>query len=310
MMTITHSIARAAAALALGLLPCAVAAIDLDLPQGARQSAAEVVGDDSYRLPTAPWNGETVPSVTVEGTVTKQVWKVLTPGLTNLQVLRPLRRQLTEAGFEVLFECRDSDCGGFDFRFGTDVLPAPDMHVDLTSYRFLAARKGAEAVSLLISRNRQSSYVQIIQVGAGAAKVTARDTAPRANSGPQGPMGEALEAEGRVVLADLTFVTGSANLGEGPFASLSELAAYLAANPGRQVALVGHTDSVGSLEGNIALSKRRAGAVMDRMIASYGVRPDQMAAEGMGYLAPIAANLTAKGREANRRVEAVLVSVE
>ena len=30
----------------------------------------------------------------------------------------------------------------------------------------------------------------------------------------------------------------------------------------------------------------------------------------MGYLAPIAPNLTPEGREANRRVEAVLISTE
>lgn len=33
-------------------------------------------------------------------------------------------------------------------------------------------------------------------------------------------------------------------------------------------------------------------------------------AEGLGYLAPVTSNLSAEGREANRRVEVILISSE
>jgi outer membrane protein OmpA-like peptidoglycan-associated protein len=84
----------------------------------------------------------------------------------------------------------------------------------------------------------------------------------------------------------------------------------LRANPNLQVALVGHTDSAGSLEGNIGLSKRRARAVRQRLINAHGVRADQLAAEGMGYLSPVGSNLTEVGRNANRRVEVIVTSTE
>ena len=74
-----------------------------------------------------------------------------------------------------------------------------------------------------------------------------------------------------------------------------------------RVALVGHTDAQGSLDANIALSKRRAQAVADRLVAGHGVARAQLQAEGMGWLAPVATNLTPEGREANRRVEAVVL---
>ncbi len=64
------------------------------------------------------------------------------------------------------------------------------------------------------------------------------------------------------------------------------------------------------LDANIALSKRRAGTVRDRLVNEYGVPPGRVAAEGMGYLAPVASNLTPEGRERNRRVEALLLPVE
>jgi outer membrane protein OmpA-like peptidoglycan-associated protein len=39
------------------------------------------------------------------------------------------------------------------------------------------------------------------------------------------------------------------------------------------------------------------------------VSRQQLKAEGVGYLAPIASNLTEAGRQANRRVEVVLLSI-
>ena len=97
-------------------------------------------------------------------------------------------------------------------------------------------------------------------------------------------------------------------LGKGPFASVQSLADFLLAHPDISVAVVGHTDSVGSQDINIALSRQRAAAVRQRLIDAYDVDPAQVQAEGMGYLAPVASNLTAEGRELNRRVEAVLLS--
>jgi OOP family OmpA-OmpF porin len=74
-----------------------------------------------------------------------------------------------------------------------------------------------------------------------------------------------------------------------------------------RVALVGHTDATGSLDANIALSRKRAASVKDRLVRAYGIAVSRLDAEGMGYLAPIASNLTQAGRDANRRVEAVLL---
>ena len=73
---------------------------------------------------------------------------------------------------------------------------------------------------------------------------------------------------------------------------------------------MGHTDTVGGLEANVALSRRRAASVRDRLIERHGVPAEQLEAHGTGYLAPVAPNTTAEGREANRRVEAVLLETE
>ena len=111
-------------------------------------------------------------------------------------------------------------------------------------------------------------------------------------------------------MSDLRFETGSSALGDGEYESLAALADYLKSDGTKRVALVGHTDAEGSLAANIAVSKRRATSVLERLVTSYGVAAAQLEAEGMGYLAPIASNQTDQGRTVNRRVEAILVSTE
>ncbi|MGB7318714.1 MAG: OmpA family protein [Planktotalea sp.] len=312
--------------LLLGLLPAAASAVQLTLPASARQTAGQELGIDSYTLPIAPFDGASIPARTFEGFVSRQAWRIEGGGVTPLQLLQPLREELKESNYTLLFECADRACGGFDFRFGTDVLDAPDMYVDLDDYRFLSAISGSSdapkaAISLLVSRSATATYVQIIQIAVDKAAdisvskggeliaSTKNGQAPNVQGSGVG-ISKQLDVAGHIILSDLDFKTGSSELGEGPFASLGKLAAYLKTNSARRVALVGHTDAEGSLEGNIALSKRRAASVRQRLIESHGVASAQLSAEGVGFLSPVASNLSKAGRDTNRRVEAVLISTE
>lgn len=330
MMNITRNtgdpvpmISRCFALLVLGLLPATGFAVELTLPASARQTAGQDLGIDSYALPIAPFDGAEIPSRIFEGFVTRQAWRLEGGGVTPLQLLQPLRDELLANDFKPIFECAARACGGFDFRFQTDVIDAPDMYVDLDDYRFISAIKGEAdapnaAVSLLISRSSGSSYIQIIQIavdeaanisvakGGDIIASTQNSEAFQSLSG----VAKQLDVAGHLILSDLVFQTGSSELGEGSFASLEQIALYLRQNSQRRIALVGHTDAEGSLEGNIALSKRRASSVRARLIEAYDVADAQLSAEGVGYLSPIASNLSSAGRTANRRVEAVLISTE
>lgn len=317
--------------LSLGLVPAgSAAAFDLTLPGNARETAQQASSPDSYGIATGPYAVGELPLSDVEGTVSRSAWRVEAQGITTLQLLAPLRDQLAKAGFTPIFECESAACGGFDFRYGLDVFPEPAMHVDLFDYRYLSARRvgddgAADYAALLVSRSANAGFVQVTTVtppGGGAPKPTATGaparrplattTAPPAATGidDSAPLADRLLSRGHAVLSDLTFETGSSALGAGDFASLSALADFLKDDPARRVALVGHTDAVGALDSNIALSKRRAASVLERLVGDYGVPRGQLAAEGMGYLAPITTNLTPEGRERNRRVEAVLLNTE
>lgn len=285
--------------------------LDLILPEQSRETYTDRSPFSSYLLPVGPYADGALETIVAEGAYSQRSWEaVAQPGSTTLELMDRLRQQIEGVGFEVLFECETDGCGGFDFRFATSVVQEPDMFVDLGDFRFLSAQRLGQAtpeyVSLLVSRSVDRSYLQVTHVGPKTLTdpVVVQDSAPPASS-----LSAHLTDHGSVVLGDLRFETGSAQLGSGPFASLEELASFLNARPEQSVTLVGHTDFKGALERNIALSKRRAQAVADRLIASHDVDASQLRAEGVGYLAPRSSNATEAGRALNRRVEAVLGAV-
>lgn len=301
-------------------LAAPAAAITLALPPNAQETAERITGPDTYAAAVAAFDGAEVPSLEIEGRITRRAWRIPSQGLTTLQVLRPLRAQLEAMGFDTAFECRDADCGGFDFRFNLEVLPSPNMYVNIGRFRHLTALRGAtaapdEVVTVLVSATTASAYVQIVHAEATAfaeipeapPRPSPQTDTPTTGDEPDGIAAQ-LEAAGHAVLADLDFASGSTELGPGPFGSLDALAQALLANQDWRLALVGHTDTVGGLATNIELSRARAASVRARLIDEHGIAPERLDAEGMGYLSPIASNLIPEGRAANRRVEAILLT--
>ena len=74
-----------------------------------------------------------------------------------------------------------------------------------------------------------------------------------------------------------------------------------------EVVIEGHTDSIGSNQYNIGLSRRRAEAVKAKLI-EFGLAEDRIVGiEAKGEEYPVATNETPEGRLQNRRVEFRLV---
>lgn len=296
------------AAAAAACLPGFLSAADLALPAAAAAVSERATALGVYQLPVGPEAADKVPSERFEGRIIRRTWRVESSS-TVLQILAPLREQLLEQGYEIRLDCAARDCGGFGFRFGIEVVPAPDMMVDISRYHFLSAARGQEAASVLVSRAGGAAYVQVISVrppeAAPAAEIP--DVQPPADPARPVELAKVLEVRGHAVLTDLVFESGSTRLREGRYGSLRELAAFLADNPQYRLLLVGHTDTVGSQAQNAGISERRAQSVKDRLVEAYEADAARIEVAGAGFLAPIASNLIPEGREANRRVEAVLL---
>jgi outer membrane protein OmpA-like peptidoglycan-associated protein len=104
---------------------------------------------------------------------------------------------------------------------------------------------------------------------------------------------------------DVLFATGRAELKGGAERMLAQVQRFLEANPERRVRIEGFTDSTGSDEYNLDLSRRRADAVA-RALASRGVDPSRIQTSGLGEAYPVADNTSPGGRQLNRRVEIII----
>jgi OOP family OmpA-OmpF porin len=83
---------------------------------------------------------------------------------------------------------------------------------------------------------------------------------------------------------------------------LQNIADIMKAYPNVKVKIGGYTDNTGDNTRNVTLSEDRANAAMNQ-IASLGVEPSRLSAEGFGSAHPVADNSTAEGRQRNRRVD-------
>ena len=116
------------------------------------------------------------------------------------------------------------------------------------------------------------------------------------------------ESRGMVITlsGEVLFTSGKAELLPAAQAKLTEVAnALTQQSPDGKIVVEGHTDAQGKEAFNLDLSTRRAQAVRD-YLASHGVAPDRITAQGLGFSRPIADNKTPEGRANNRRVEIVV----
>ena len=109
-----------------------------------------------------------------------------------------------------------------------------------------------------------------------------------------------------LVLQDVVFETGKADLKPGAEARLRPLAQYLQTNTAVKIRIDGHTDAQGSDAMYQQLSQARAGAVR-AALGTMGVDGARIEAVGHGESEPVADNKTASGRQQNRRVEITLI---
>lgn len=108
---------------------------------------------------------------------------------------------------------------------------------------------------------------------------------------------------GKIEIKDkVYFETGKAVIRSLSFELLNQVARAIDSNPGMEVLVEGHTDSVGSNSMNMGLSQRRADSVREYLLGR-GLAPERLTAIGFGEEKPIDTNRTKQGREKNRRVE-------
>jgi len=117
-------------------------------------------------------------------------------------------------------------------------------------------------------------------------------------------MGNDLANTGKTIVYGIHFDTASATIKPDSEAALVEIVKLLKGSTTLNVYVVGHTDSVGSLDSNLKLSSARAAAVVNALVAR-GIAASRLKSAGVGPYSPVASNDTDAGKAKNRRVEFV-----
>ncbi len=100
----------------------------------------------------------------------------------------------------------------------------------------------------------------------------------------------------------ILFKVNSADLQADAKTNIENLSKILNKYPDTNILVEGHTDSTGTADYNLGLSRRRAESVAD-FAKGLGVAGSRFTTVGYGESQPIASNSTADGRQQNRRVE-------
>jgi OOP family OmpA-OmpF porin len=114
-----------------------------------------------------------------------------------------------------------------------------------------------------------------------------------------------ITSTGRYVTYGILFDTDSDRLKPESAPVIKSIARGLETNPNLKLVIEGHTDSVGSADHNLDLSKRRAEAVKAVLVSQFKVDAARLTTAGLGATKPIGSNDTPQGRAQNRRVEFV-----
>jgi outer membrane protein OmpA-like peptidoglycan-associated protein len=129
---------------------------------------------------------------------------------------------------------------------------------------------------------------------AAAPPATAAPTATAATAAPE------VEAPAG---ADVIFELAGERIGSVvAVGELQRVAAELTTHPERRLVLRGHTDRLGSPAQNLALSRRRAEAIL-RLLMNFGAPADRISIEAAGDSEPVDTSDTPVGWARNRRVE-------
>ena len=267
--------------------------------------------------------------VTFEGKVTR-LFYLAPPGKSPLEVFRNHQQALVAAGFKTTWTCETEAQGcarayfaldGYErakgMRWAEGDLPGIDAAYRDSSWNLemsLSYEQGRMLVGTLPSggRNlqvllytsiadnahtgRTATYIEIVEPKAMATGQVTVDAKA---------LGQGLQTEGKIALYGLSFDTGKTEVKPESQAQLDQMVAALKAQPALKVLIVGHTDNVGGIDANLALSQGRAQAVVAALV-QRGIAAGRLQARGVANFAPLASNAGEDGRARNRRVEMVL----
>lgn len=212
-----------------------------------------------------------------------------------LELFHKYKQALTEAKAEILHECADTQCSP---SYASSMWNRYNGISTFTprNARYVAAKLTNSAgktayVAVMVGKNRHS--IDVLELQSMEQGLVTLDA---------DALGKGLDENGYIVVDGIFFDTNKAIVKPESKTALNEVAKLLSDRPGLEIFVVGHTDMTGSFSHNMALSSKRAKAVVDTLVKDYAIAGSRLEGHGIGPLAPQGTNQSDTGRTANRRV--------
>ena len=116
-----------------------------------------------------------------------------------------------------------------------------------------------------------------------------------------------LLTEGKIVTNAIKFDVASDKIKPESYSTIKSIADVLTKNPDVRIKIIGHTDSDGSADKNLTLSKQRAESVKKSLIEEFQIDGGRIETDGKGSSEPIGDNSNSEGKAQNRRVEFIKI---
>lgn len=272
-----------------------------------------------YTLPLGPADELDAAGEKPVFTASKEVSGALTrlsytapAGVSSDDVFENYQNELAAKGYQVLFKADGAEIGknqGAIFAgIETQLFEySPDAAHFLTAE---LTRDGATVDIALYVTEYEDGYTPRVEVEKGQVIVqldviesgTLQDKMVTVSAAE---IGKGLAAQGHIALYGIHFDFAKSDLKPDSKPALDQVAQFLKDDPAMKIHVVGHTDNVGGLETNMALSRARAAAVVAALVKQYGVAAGRLNPAGVGPLAPVAPNDSDEDRAKNRRVELI-----
>ena len=161
--------------------------------------------------------------------------------------------------------------------------------------------KGSVEISDYIKQNLQFRFIRLTDLGSSCGNRTAGADIDAIAA--YGYSWAHVEDDTSVVF----FNSAKWELKEGAKVALDRLFSEFGGLPNHWLLVSGHTDSIGSVDSNLTLSRNRAAAVREYLIARGHAAAGNVEIRGLGESVPVNSNETPVGRKRNRRVEIAFV---
>jgi outer membrane protein OmpA-like peptidoglycan-associated protein len=219
-----------------------------------------------------------------------------------IEIGRRFDQKLRDAGFEIVYDCRDGDCGSGGRKTNGDWWDPTYQR------RYLGGkldREGGDVWACVHVQAKSAGVPGTHDIDVIEAKPEPRVEQVKPDETDAGWLEHELTESGHVALHEVGFDDKKSALLPSSQPSVEAIAQLMARDPRRKLMIVVHSGPSTDVRGSVARTRKQAQLLVAALVKKHGVAANRIVGEGVGPLAPVAAAGSPQAG-LNRRVELVL----